>query len=70
VFDQVFHVFFTDSAQEEGAPTDWFESDLVRWVPLAEIRDDLGAGRIQDGLTLTALSWCFASGPLADRAGP
>jgi 8-oxo-dGTP pyrophosphatase MutT (NUDIX family) len=65
IFDQSFHVFFADCAEEVGAPVDWFEADLVRWVPVDEVRAELSRGHIHDGLTATALSWCFAVGPLS-----
>ncbi len=65
VLDQVFHVFFADQATEGGPPADWYESDAVQWVPLAQVREELVQGRIRDGMTLTALSWSCAFGPLA-----
>lgn len=65
VSDQVFHVFFADQATELGQPVDWYESDSVRWVPLIEVRQALIEGRIHDGMTVAALSWAWAFGPLA-----
>lgn len=65
LLDQTFHVFFADRATEDGPPADWYESDSVTWVTLTEVRNALADGRIRDGMTVAALSWCCAFGPLA-----
>ena len=63
--DQTFHVFFADDAVHETQPADWFESDRIEWVSLDDICRELAAGRVSDGLTVTALSWALVFGPLA-----
>lgn len=68
--DQTFHVFFGESPRYESEPPDWYESERVEWVPLGELRRQLASGSIRDGLTVTALSWCFACGPLSDPNRP
>lgn len=65
MLDQTFHVFFSDDVEHVSDPVDWFESDRIEWVPLATVRAEVAEGRVTDGLTLTALSWCLACGPLA-----
>ncbi|MDQ2754670.1 MAG: NUDIX hydrolase [Actinomycetota bacterium] len=58
--DQTFHLFIADGALEAGTPTDWWESSRVEWVSHAQLRDEICAGRVTDGLSLTALCWCYA----------
>ena len=53
--DAVFNLYITNSAEYVGEPTDPSESDRVEWVPWPVIRDEIGAGRVGDGLSLTAL---------------
>ena len=60
--DQTFHLFRADGATEVGPPTDWTESERVEWVPVDRLRDEIRAGRVIDGLSLTALCWCLAFG--------
>lgn len=57
VSDATFNLFVTDSAEHVGEPTDPSESERVEWVPWPRIRDEIEAGRIGDGLSLTALLW-------------
>lgn len=63
--DQTFHLFLAREASPVGAPVDWYESEEVRWLPVAEVREKLAAGGVGDGLSVTALCWCFAFGVLA-----
>jgi hypothetical protein len=62
--DQTFHLFVADGAKEVGAPVDWYESEKVEWLPTSRVVDEMTAGRIGDGLSLTALSWAMAFGEL------
>ena len=55
--DAVFNLFTTDSATYVGEPSDPSESERIEWVPWPKIRAELAAGRIGDGLSLTALLW-------------
>jgi 8-oxo-dGTP pyrophosphatase MutT (NUDIX family) len=62
--DQTFHLFAASGATAVGPPVDWYESERVEWVPAARLGDEMRAGRIGDGLSLTALAWCLAFGEL------
>lgn len=55
--DAVFNLFVADSATYVGEPSDPSESERVEWVEWATIRAEIAAGRIGDGLSLTALLW-------------
>jgi 8-oxo-dGTP pyrophosphatase MutT (NUDIX family) len=60
--DQVFHLFAAHSAEYRGEPTDTDEAERVEWLPVEHLRSEMVAGRINDGLSLTALTWCLAHG--------
>jgi 8-oxo-dGTP pyrophosphatase MutT (NUDIX family) len=66
--DQTFHLFLAEGATSEGPPVDWFEAERVEWVPLSELRTAILAGKVTDGLSLTALCWCLAFGELPGGA--
>lgn len=53
--DAVFNLFITDSADYVGEPSDPSESDRVEWVPWPKVLTEIAAGRVGDGLSLTAL---------------
>ncbi|MCU1365821.1 MAG: hydrolase [Ilumatobacteraceae bacterium] len=55
--DGVFNLFRTTSATYVGDPTDPSESERIEWVSWPSILDEIAAGRIGDGLSLTALLW-------------
>ncbi|MFN8023859.1 MAG: NUDIX hydrolase [Acidimicrobiales bacterium] len=57
--DATFHLFVADGAAEVGPPSDPSESERVEWVGLDTLRDEIRAGRVGDGLSLTALLWWF-----------
>ncbi|HEY4331223.1 MAG TPA: NUDIX hydrolase, partial [Ilumatobacteraceae bacterium] len=57
VSDATFNVFVTNSAEHVGEPTDPFESERIEWVSWPTIRAEIDAGRVLDGLSLTALLW-------------
>jgi 8-oxo-dGTP pyrophosphatase MutT (NUDIX family) len=58
--DQTFHLFVAAGAAYVGPPVDWFESERVEWLPFEQVRVELAAGRVTDGLSVTALCWCLA----------
>lgn len=62
--DALFHLFRTTSADHVGDPTDPDESERIEWVPWSTLVDEIRSGRINDGLSLTALLWCAAFGKM------
>lgn len=64
ISDQTFHLFIASGAIEVGSPVDWHESERIEWMPAARVLEGIRAGQIGDGLSLTALLWCFAFGEL------
>lgn len=65
--DARFHVFAATSATLMGKPTDPDESERIEWLSWDDVRDEIVAGRIGDGLSLTALLYRLSSMP--DTAG-
>jgi 8-oxo-dGDP phosphatase len=55
--DAVFNLFECDGAEYVGEPSDPYESERVEWVSWSTIRSEIAAGRVGDGLSLTALLW-------------
>ena len=64
LIDLRFHLFGAEGATEVGAPVDVSESERVEWVEVARLRGEIEAGRVVDGLSLTALLWGFTFGLL------
>ena len=62
--DNRFDLFLASGAVHEGDPTDPSEAERVEWVPVDRLRGEISAGRVQDGLSLSALLWCLAFGLL------
>ena len=62
--DQIFHLFLADGADHVGEPSDPSESERIEWVPVDRLVDEIHAGRVQDGLSLTGLLHALAFGPL------
>jgi hypothetical protein len=60
ICDQIFHVFLAASATYVGEPSDPSESERVEWVDVDRLRGEILAGRVADGMALTALSWALA----------
>ena len=56
--DAHFHLYAASSATYVGEPSDPDEAERIEWVPWSRLRDEIRAGRINDGLSLTALLWC------------
>jgi 8-oxo-dGTP pyrophosphatase MutT (NUDIX family) len=65
--DQVFHIFVADGATRLGEPSDPGESERVEWVSVADLRRLVQDGQMLDGLSLTAVLYALAFGPLAPR---
>jgi len=57
--DAAFNLFISDSATHVGEPSDPSESERVEWVEWQTIRAEIEAGRLLDGLSLTALLWAM-----------
>ena len=55
--DATFHLLATDSATYVGEPTDPDEAERVEWVPRERVLEEVRAGKVGDGLSLTALLW-------------
>ncbi len=53
--DATFNVFVATEATEVGAPSDPDEAERVEWLTWDRIRSEIAAGRVGDGLSLTAL---------------
>jgi 8-oxo-dGTP pyrophosphatase MutT (NUDIX family) len=60
--DQRFNLFVARGATHIGEPTDPSESERIEWVPVDDLRRHVAAGAMPDGLSLTAILWCFAFG--------
>jgi 8-oxo-dGTP pyrophosphatase MutT (NUDIX family) len=60
--DQTFHIFLADGAERVGDPVDASEAERVEWVPVEQVRSEIQAGRIVDGLTLVGLLHGLAFG--------
>jgi 8-oxo-dGTP pyrophosphatase MutT (NUDIX family) len=55
--DATFHLFAADGAVHVGEPSDPSESERIEWVPVDVLQAAIRAGRVGDGLSLTALLW-------------
>lgn len=62
VGDHRFVLFSASGATRVGAPVDAYESDRVEWVAVPALRDEIRAGRVENGLSLTALLWALTFG--------
>ena len=58
--DHRFDLFRADDAEHVGAPSDPSEAERIEWLPVAQLRAEIRAGRVSDGLSLSALLWCLA----------
>ncbi len=67
VGDHRFELFFAEGASHQGPPSDPSEADRIEWVPLDRLRAEIEAGRVENGLTLTALLWAFTFGLFAEQ---
>ena len=62
ISDMTFHLFAATSAVHVGEPTERDEAERVEWLGWPELLDEMRAGRVGDGLSLTALLWRLAVG--------
>ena len=60
VSDGRFHLFAAAGATQVGDPTDPSEAERVEWLRQADVVAAVRAGRVGDGLSLTALLWFLA----------
>jgi 8-oxo-dGTP pyrophosphatase MutT (NUDIX family) len=65
--DSTFHLFVADGATHVGEPPDRSESERVEWLPVDRLVDEIRAGRVGDGLSLTALLWWLQFDQPAER---
>ncbi len=57
--DQVFHIFVARGATYVGEPSDPSEADRIEWMAVSDLRATIRAGRVLDGLSLTALLYAL-----------
>jgi 8-oxo-dGTP pyrophosphatase MutT (NUDIX family) len=62
VGDHRYELFYAKGADRIGEPTDPSEAERIEWLSPDQVREEISAGRIDNGLTLTALLWCFTFG--------
>ena len=58
--DATFNLFVAKTATRVGDPTDPDEAERVEWLSWNDVRTEIGAGRVRDGLSLTALLYRLA----------
>ena len=58
--DATFHLFLATAATHVGPPTDTDEAERIEWLSWAHVREEIAAGRVCDGLSLTALLYRMA----------
>lgn len=59
--DLRFNLFLAAGATHVGEPADPAESERVEWLSVDQLRAELEAHRVMDGLSLTALLWALHS---------
>lgn len=59
--DATFNLFAASTATRIGDPTDPDEAERIEWLSWAQVRDEIVAGRVRDGLSLTALLFRLAT---------
>jgi 8-oxo-dGTP pyrophosphatase MutT (NUDIX family) len=57
--DQTFVVFLGTEPIEVGPPTDVSEAERIEWLSLDAVVQELRAGRVTDGMSLTGLTWAL-----------
>lgn len=58
--DATFHLFRSAGAVRVGDPSDPDEAERVEWLSWDQVREEIAADRLSDGLSLTALLWVMA----------
>lgn len=58
--DLTFHLFRAEGATYVGEPIDPGEAERVEWLSWDRVRDEIRAGRVLDGMSLTALCFVLA----------
>jgi 8-oxo-dGTP pyrophosphatase MutT (NUDIX family) len=58
--DATFHLFRADGATHVGDPSDPDEAERVEWLTWDTVRAEIAAGRVGDGMSLTALLFVLA----------
>jgi 8-oxo-dGTP pyrophosphatase MutT (NUDIX family) len=53
--DAQHHVYWSQGAEYESEPEDYFESEKREWIPLSRIPDMVTAGEIRSANTVAAL---------------
>ena len=61
--DLQFEIFVSTDAVYEGPPTDVSEAARVEWLPVGQLREEIAAGRMRDGLSLAACCYALALHP-------
>ena len=59
--DLIFNLFAADEATLIGQPSDTDEAESVEWLSIERVRIEITAGRVLDGMSLTALLWVLTS---------
>lgn len=55
ISDSQHHIFWADAATHIGPPTEDWEAERIEWVPLADIRGLVEAGKIVSGTSMAVL---------------
>ena len=61
--DQAFHAFRAGSAEHVGEPADAHESERIEWLSKVRVLEEIAAGRVPDGFSLTSLLLGLAGRP-------
>ncbi|HEY2935641.1 MAG TPA: NUDIX domain-containing protein [Gaiellaceae bacterium] len=61
--DQAFHAFRAVAAEHVGEPEDAYESERIEWLTWTRVREEIAAGRVLDGFSLTSLLLALADPP-------
>ena len=67
--DQRLHLFYAQGAEHIGPPTEANEAAEVAWRSFDEVRNDLAAGAMPDGLTQLGLAFAIARDLGVDLTG-
>lgn len=67
ISDMRFTAFAAEAAEYVGEPADTAESSKVEWIPLSDVPRLAAAGHLQDGPSLTTLTYYLAIGRSAPQ---